>query len=197
MLWRFLLNIQFVNINLVIPKRFFLVAIHIGFIDKSQSMMTNPRHIIDIIVWVKFNFEIKESSKNHFSFMSTLIVKVNNWQILSNMTSIEIFYFKVPSFCKANHAPESVRGPSSPTFNETDFQWNRLLRCWTKIVEYGCYPCWVTLVLYLGWIPRNFQTSTSSSLNCHIWVKITQMISRMNSWIFKNSPYDVWHFSRT
>ena len=50
MLWRFLLNIQFVNINLVIPKRFFLVAIGIGFIDKSQSMMTNPRHIIDIIV---------------------------------------------------------------------------------------------------------------------------------------------------
>ena len=32
------------------------------------------------------------------------------------------------------------------------------------------------------------------SLNCHFWVKITKMITRMNSWRFTNSPY-LW-FSR-
>ena len=40
------------------------VATGIGFIDKTQSMLTNPRHIIDIVVWFKFNFQIKNSSKN-------------------------------------------------------------------------------------------------------------------------------------
>ena len=42
--------------------------------------------------------------------------------------------------------------------------------------------------LYIGWIPRNLKISNSSR-NWHFWLKITFMITRVNSRIFTNSPY--------
>ena len=51
-----------------------------------------------------------------------------------------------------------------------------------KIIKYESY--------FMTWlISEKFQKFPLLSLNCHFWVKITKMITRMSSWIFTNGDF--------